>query len=199
MEFKIKNYNRFFQNYWGYCLLALAVILIIYFVWPRQHLAEITGVEWSRYYQIQVLKTVRVYDDESPPIGARIFNVDLEEECETTGVGKDAKETCEWVKEYDYDHETYVNNRIVEANGDHRSAPYWPKYTLAESNGAAYGVGKERMYDSIERYTLYFKAKDGTIYNDNLPMVEWKLYEPRQIVYLTVSLGIVVKIRSLEN
>lgn len=85
------------------------------------------------------------------------------------------------------------------ANASYPSEPYWPQYTLSGPNGQPHGVGQERVGNAVERYTLTFKDKDGTIYTDHFPMAEWKLYIPHQVVYITVSLGYVTKIRQLES
>ena len=188
--------ETFIQKYWWWGAIIAFVILIAYIVWPRQYVAEIIAVEWTRYYQIQALRTVKEYDEESPlPNGARIFNSDSERRCTHNG----KSETCRWVTEYDYEIEKFVNNRVVAVNGMFPSEPYWPEYTLSGPNGQPYGVGQERVGNAVERYTLTFKSKEGTIYTDDLPMVEWKLYEPHQFVYITTSLGYVTKIRQLEN
>lgn len=190
------RYNQtFLQKYWGWSIPIALALVFTYFAWPRQHVAEIVGIEWTRYYQIQILKTVTHYNDETPPSGARIFNEDSSYEC--TGEGKD--EECEWETEYDYEIEEYVNNRVVAANALHPVYPYWPQYTLSGPSGEPYGVGHEVIGQAVERYTLTFKAKDGTTYTDDLPMSEWMLYMPHQVVYLTISLGHVVKIRQLES
>lgn len=189
------NATHFLQKYWGWGIPIALVIVLVWAAWPHQHVATITGVEWTRYYQIQVLKTVTHYNDESPPYNARIFNEDSSYVC--TGTGK--HEECEWETEYDYEIEEYVNNRVVSVTGIYPSAPYWPEYTLSGPNGQPYGVGQERVGNAVELYTLTFKSKEGDVYTDSLPMQEWKLYMPHQVVYITISLGHVVKIRQLES
>lgn len=175
--------------------LIAVISLIAYIVWPRQYVAEIISVDWSRYYQIQVLQTVKEYGEESPlPNGARVLNSEAKHKCNYK-----PPENCRWVTIYDYEIEKFVNNRVVEANGIYTTEPYWPKYTLSGPNGQPYGVGHERVGNAGELYTLTFRGKDGTIYTDDMSMIEWKLYTLHQMVYITVSLGNVVKIRPLES
>lgn len=187
--------QSFLERYWGWSIPAILAFVIVYFAWPRQIMAEITASEWTRYYQIQSLQTVKHYDMSGHPSGARVFGHGMEQQC--TGI--DPHKICMWVITYDYEIEEFVNNRIVTVTHNYRTEPYWPQYTLSGLIvGAPYGVGQERVGQAIGVYSLVLETKDGDVYVKELPMKEWKLYEPHQSVYLTTSFGRVVKIRQLE-